>query len=141
MPEDMKEEIIEEPQEEPKETPEKKPAAKKKAKAKKDDEPAEKKTPKKSKKKKEEKFKAKAKPELTPEEKMAMDLRREKKRKTPHFRRQEWFRYKRLDDSWRKPRGLHSKARRNYKYRPPVASKGFMGPKTARAPKGLLPIP
>jgi len=78
------------------------------------------------------KYKPKAKPELTPEEKLAMDLRREKKRKTPHFRRQEWFRYKRLDDNWRKPRGIQSKARRNMHNRPPVVSKGFGGPKGAK---------
>ena len=90
-------------------------------------------------KKEEKKYQPKAKPELTPEEKLAMDLRREKKRKTPHFRRQEWFRYKRLDDSWRKPRGIQSKARRNMHNRPPVVSKGFGGPKLAkgRHPSGF----
>ncbi|MEL9915033.1 MAG: eL32 family ribosomal protein, partial [Thermoplasmatales archaeon] len=32
-------------------------------------------------------------------------------RKRPEFHRQEWFRYKKLGDSWRKPRGKHSKLR------------------------------
>ena len=89
-----------------------------------------KKTPSKKKagKKEKDKYTPKMKPELTPEEKLAMDLRREKKRKTPHFRRQEWFRYKRLDDNWRKPRGIQSKARRNMHNRPKVVSTGFGGP-------------
>lgn len=83
-------------------------------------------------KKEENTYKPRAKPELTPDEKLAMNQRREKKRKTPHFRRQEWFRYKMLDESWRKPRGIHSKTRRNTHARPPVVSKGFGGPKVAR---------
>lgn len=97
---------------------------------------------KKKSKKEEKKFKPKAKPELTPEEKLAMDLRREKKRKTPHFRRQEWFRYKRLDDNWRKPRGIQSKARRNMHNRPKVVSTGFGGPKLAkgRHPSGFIEV-
>ena len=120
MPEDKKKKAEEAPVEEPEV---KKEAPKKKG-------------------KKEEKYKPKAKPELTPEEKLAMDLRREKKRKTPNFRRQEWFRYKRLDDSWRKPRGLHSKTRRNMHSRPKVVSKGFGGPGGAkgRHPSGFQEV-
>ena len=116
MPEDKKK-----VDETPKEEPETKAPAKKKAK------------------KEEKKYKPKAKPELTPEEKLAMDQRREKKRKTPHFRRQEWFRYKRLDDNWRKPRGIQSKARRNMHNRPKVVSTGFGGPSLAkgRHPSGF----
>ena len=37
---------------------------------------------------------------------------------------------------WRKPTGIHSKARRHYKYRPPVVSIGYRGPNAAR---GLHP--
>lgn len=98
-----------------------------------------KKSPAKKGSKKEKKYQPKAKPELTPDEKLAMDQRREKKRKTPHFRRQEWFRYKKLDDNWRKPRGLQSKMRRNMHNRPPMVSKGFGGPKIAkgRHPSGF----
>ncbi len=97
---------------------------------------------KKKSKKAEKKFIPKVKPELTPEEKLAMNLRREKKRKTPHFRRQEWFRYKRLDDNWRKPRGIQSKARRNMHNRPKVVSTGFGGPKIAkgRHPSGFIEV-
>ncbi len=80
----------------------------------------------------EKEYKAKSKPELTPEEKHVLSMRAAKKRKQPKFRRQEWFRYGRVGDSWRRPRGLHSKTRRNYKYRPPKVSKGYRGPKLAR---------
>ncbi|MCK5309164.1 MAG: 50S ribosomal protein L32e [Thermoplasmata archaeon] len=121
MPEDKKK--VEE------ETPKKEPAKKKEA-------------PKKASKKEEKKYKPKAKPELTPEEKVAMDQRREKKRKTPHFRRQEWFRYKKLGDKWRKPRGIQSKARRNMHNRPKVVSTGFGGPTLAkgRHPSGFQEV-
>jgi large subunit ribosomal protein L32e len=59
----------------------------------------------------------KQKPELTPEMRKKLRLRSEAKRKKPDFKRQEWFRYKRLGEAWRKPRGLHSKLRTNRKYR------------------------
>jgi large subunit ribosomal protein L32e len=77
-------------------------------------------------------YKVKPKPELTKEEKEALSRRAVKRRKKPKFRRQEWFRYVRVGDSWRKPRGMHSKARRNYRYRAPKVSKGYRGPRTAR---------
>ena len=48
----------------------------------------------------------------------ALALRSEQKKHTPSFRRQEWYRYRRLAKSgWRKPSGMDSKLRRNYKYR------------------------
>ena len=61
---------------------------------------------------------AKQKPVLDDETKAALALRAEQKKKTPSFRRTEWFRYKRLSRSgWRAPHGMDSKQRRNYKYR------------------------
>jgi len=60
----------------------------------------------------------KQKPELDDVTKAAFALRAEQKKKTPSFRRQEWYRYRRLAKSgWRKPSGMDSKLRRNYKYR------------------------
>ncbi|MCH2267777.1 50S ribosomal protein L32e [Candidatus Thalassarchaeum betae] len=48
------------------------------------------------------------------------------KKKQPAFRRQEWFRYRRLSKTgWRKPKGMHSKQRTNRKYRAPVARIGY----------------
>ena len=61
---------------------------------------------------------AKQKPVLDDDTKAAIALRSEQKKKTPSFRRTEWFRYKRLSRSgWRAPHGMDSKQRRNYKYR------------------------
>ncbi|HHH79929.1 MAG TPA: 50S ribosomal protein L32e [Thermoplasmatales archaeon] len=85
---------------------------------------------------KEEKYVSKAKPKLDNQKKRALRLRRRKKVKEPEFLRQEWFRYKRIKKHWRRPKGLHSKARRNLKYRPPLVRIGFRGPRDAR---GLHP--
>ncbi len=35
-----------------------------------------------------------------------------KKKRKPKFRRQEYFRYKKLGNGWRRPRGRHSKMRK-----------------------------
>jgi large subunit ribosomal protein L32e len=82
----------------------------------------------------EKEYSPKKKPRLSEEKKRGL-LLRSKKRK-PKFLRQEWFRYKRLGKTWRKPRGLHSKYRKNLKYRPPLVRIGFRVPKAAR---GLHP--
>ncbi len=74
----------------------------------------------------------KIKPELEPSTKRAFELRKEKKDKQPKFRRQEWFRYKRLGTSWRKARGNRSKVRRGKVYRPKKVKVGFRGPIGAR---------
>ena len=69
---------------------------------------------------------AKQKPELDDSTKKALSLRSSQSRKQPKFRRQEWYRYKRLArSSWRKPSGLQSKVRLNRKYRPPMARIGY----------------
>ena len=48
------------------------------------------------------------------------------KRKQPAFRRQEWFRYRRLSKTgWRKPKGMQSSQRVNRKYRSPMARVGY----------------
>ena len=61
---------------------------------------------------------AKQKPVLDEATQEALVLRAAQKKKTPSFRRTEWFRYKRLSRSgWRAPHGMDSKQRRNYKYR------------------------
>ncbi|NOQ54467.1 MAG: 50S ribosomal protein L32e [Thermoplasmata archaeon] len=78
----------------------------------------------------------KIKPVLDKETQHAFELRNEKSKERPKFRRQEWFRYKRLGDTYRKPRGMHSKMRMGYKYRPSRAKIGFRGPKAGR---GLHP--
>lgn len=84
-------------------------------------------------------FKARAKPKLSPEQVQALGARAAKKSVQPAFRRHEWWRYKRLGGkhaSWRLPRGIHSKTRRHWGYRPPVVSIGYGGPAAVR---GLHP--
>ena len=74
----------------------------------------------------------KVKPVLDDDVKAALDLRSAKNGTRPAFKRQEWFRYQRLGEKWRKPRGIQSKMRRHLSYRPPVVSIGFRGPKMVR---------
>lgn len=50
----------------------------------------------------------------------------------PAFKRQEWFRYQKLGDAWRRPRGIHSKMRRGMKRRPPMVEIGYRGPALVR---------
>lgn len=80
----------------------------------------------------EEKAVPKVKPVLDDEVKAALEFRSAKNDARPAFKRQEWFRYQRLGEKWRKPRGIHSKMRRHLSYRPPVVSIGFRGPKMVR---------
>lgn len=75
---------------------------------------------------------AKIKPVLSPEVKAMLEKRAEVSGRRPEFLRQEWFRYAKLGRKWRKPRGMHSKMRRHYKYRPTIVSIGFRGPALVR---------
>ena len=86
---------------------------------------------------------AKQKPVLDDDTKAALALRSEQKKKTPSFRRTEWFRYKRLSRSgWRAPHGMDSKQRRNYKYRSALVRVGHGKVAAARAlhPSGFREI-
>ncbi len=85
----------------------------------------------------EEVHRAKQKPELDESTKEALSLRSSQSKKQPKFRRQEWYRYKRLSRSgWRKPKGYQSKQRLNMKYRTPMARVGYG---KVRAAKDLHP--
>lgn len=80
---------------------------------------------------------AKQKPVLSEDMKLALALRSEQKKKTPAFKRTEWFRYKRLSRSgWRAPHGMDSKQRRNYKYRSSLVR---VGHGKVAAARGLHP--
>ena len=69
---------------------------------------------------------ARQKPILDDETKNLLKFRANQMKKQPAFRRQEWFRYKRLSHSgWRKPKGYQSKQRLNMKYRTPMARIGY----------------
>ena len=73
--------------------------------------------------------------ELAAKEK-ALKLREALKHKRPDFVRQESWRYKRIKENWRRPRGLDSKMRRKIKGWPKCPEVGYRGPKAAR---GLHP--
>ena len=69
---------------------------------------------------------AKQKPVLDDATKSALEARKAQRKKQPKFRRQEWFRYRRLSRTgWRKPNGLQSSQRLNRKYRSPMARVGY----------------
>jgi large subunit ribosomal protein L32e len=66
----------------------------------------------------------------------ALQARKRAKHKKPEFLRSESWRYSKLSESWRRPRGLDHKMRRKIKGWPPMVSTGYKGPKVAR---GLHP--
>ena len=66
----------------------------------------------------------------------ALKLRETLKHKLPDFVRQESWRYKRIKENWRRPRGIDSKMRRKIKGWPKCPEAGYRGPKAAR---GLHP--
>ena len=75
---------------------------------------------------------SKQKPSLPDHMKEDLVLRDKIATRRPEFRRQEWFRYKRLGEKWRRPQGLHSKLRRHFRYRINVVSVGYRGPVRTR---------
>ena len=81
---------------------------------------------------KEEKYQVKKKPKLTKDIEKSLRIRKQIKKRTPEFLREEWFRYKRVPRNWRRPDGITSKMRINLKYRPSKVRVGFRGPKDAR---------
>ena len=69
---------------------------------------------------------ARQKPVLDESTKSALKMRSEQSKKQPKFRRQEWFRYRRLSKTgYRKPKGDDSSMRKNRKYRTPMARVGY----------------
>jgi len=70
--------------------------------------------------------------ELEAKEK-ALQVRKTLKRKKPKFVRQESWRYKRVKENWRRPRGLDSKMRRKIKGWPKTPEIGYRSPKLARS--------
>jgi large subunit ribosomal protein L32e len=62
----------------------------------------------------------------------ALRLRSRIKSKKPNFVRHESWRYVRLKENWRRPKGIDNKMRRKVKGWPQTVSVGYRGPKTAR---------
>lgn len=84
----------------------------------------------------------KKKPVLDDEIKKSLIIRKQIKKRTPEFLREEWFRYKKLAKNWRRPDGITSSMRINKKYRPSKVRVGFRGPKKVRGihPSGFEEI-
>ncbi len=85
---------------------------------------------------------ARAKPVLSEATRALLIQRAAVGARRPAFRRQEWFRYKRVGREWRRPRGLHSKLRRHLGYRPSMPSSGYRGPRGVRGfhPSGFREV-
>ena len=75
-------------------------------------------------------------PNLTEEEIRLLKLREEMKRRMPDFVRQESWRYVRIKENWRRPRGIDSKMRLGKKGYPECPNIGYRTPKLVR---GLHP--
>lgn len=135
---------------EPKELPEKekKPEAKKvpkkaaKEEQKKPAKKPEKKAEKEEEAEAEEEYEPNLKPKLDPKMKRLLAVRAARSAARPRFRRQEWFRYKKFGDEWRKPQGGQSKLRRHFGYRWNLPSIGYRGPRAVRGlhPSGFLEV-
>lgn len=72
------------------------------------------------------------KPVITREKKKLLKKKLELARTRIEFRRQEWFRYKKFGEEYRKPRGYHSKMREQLARRPPMVDIGYRGPRDVR---------
>ncbi len=82
-------------------------------------------------------YEVKKKPDLDEETEEMLEKREKIKSNRPNFHHQEWFIRSKIDrDTWRKPRGIHSQARQNKRYRPDNVNVGYRSPKKVR---GLHP--
>lgn len=77
-------------------------------------------------------YRSKIKPQLDEKKKEQLVIRRQIKKRTPYFLRDEGFRYKRIPKNWRRPSGITSKLRINLNYRPSKVRIGFRSPKLVR---------
>jgi len=64
------------------------------------------------------------------------------KKRMPKFRRQEWFRFRRLGEKWRRPRGKDSKMRMGKSGKPAMPAVGYKSSKLLRGlhPSGLAEV-
>ena len=71
-----------------------------------------------------------------------LKVRKEKKDKKPEFKQQNFGRKKRVSNRWRRPKGIQSKMRHQFKGYPSLIKKGWRSPAEVRnlSQKGLIPI-
>jgi large subunit ribosomal protein L32e len=79
---------------------------------------------------------------MSAEIKKLLSARRRRKETKPSFVRQESWRYTRLSENWRRPRGKDSKMRLSVKGWPKTVNIGYGTPRRSRGlhPSGLRPI-
>jgi len=81
---------------------------------------------------------------IAPEARALLSVRDALDRRRPIFGRQAANRYYRIgrDGAWRRPRGLQSKQRRHYGYRPRIVRVGYRSPARVRGlvPSGFRPV-
>ncbi|MDG6225718.1 MAG: 50S ribosomal protein L32e [Candidatus Thermoplasmatota archaeon] len=84
----------------------------------------------------------KIKPKLDAETLKLLQMRAERLSKQPKFLRNEWFRYERLENVWRRPRGQTNKLRLNYRYRSAKVRIGYGKPAAVRGmhPSGFREV-
>lgn len=87
-------------------------------------------------------YKPKIKPTLDTKQKTDLRTRKDIAGRRPTFLRQEWFRFQRLGEKWRKPRGMHSKMRVHMRYRGKNVRIGYRGPTDVRGlhPSGFVEV-
>jgi len=123
-------------------TPPKAPARRRAKATPKEEPPAEKKET--VEKKKEEGPRVPRRADLPPAQRTLLRARSQLDQRRPLFGRQARYRYYRIgrDMAWRRPRGLQSKQRRHYGYRPKVVRIGYRSPASVRGlvPSGFRPI-
>lgn len=87
-------------------------------------------------------YRPKLKPALAEAQRRALAIRSQMSHHRPEFRRQEWFRYKRLGLRWRRPQGGQSALRRHFGYRINVVSVGYRSPRLSRGlhPSGFAEV-
>lgn len=82
--------------------------------------------------------------ELPAAQRRLLSARGQIDRRRPIFGRQARYRYYRIgrDGAWRRPRGLQSKQRRHYGYRPKIVRIGYRSPAAVRGlvPSGFAPV-
>ena len=123
-------------------TPPKAPARRRAKAPPKEEPPAEKKET--VEKKKEEGPRVPRRADLPPAQRTLLRARSQLDQRRPLFGRQARYRYYRIgrDMAWRRPRGLQSKQRRHYGYRPKVVRIDYRSPASVRGlvPSGFRPI-
>ena len=84
----------------------------------------------------------KEKAKLAPKHKSLLKVKMRKARKTPRFKRQELWPQAMLKDTWRKPKGRHSKMRKHERGRGRLPKPGYGSPSELRGldRQGFSPV-